>query len=151
MSYRDLLYTYGSPSKSAEHRVYIYVQAPECLQTTTDVVHRDKSAAQDIERLQKLVDNLKDYRQALAARYGQLETMSYKRRLSLVRDPSRYSGIRYRITIQRIYEDGTTSEELHESYEGKERHVALKRFGELLKQYPGIESEKDISKKHWEK
>ena len=38
-----------------------------------------------------------------------------------------------------------------EEYDGKDRHKALKRFEELKKQYPNIETEKDIDKKQWEK
>ena len=40
---------------------------------------------------------------------------------------------------------------LSEEYDGKERHKALKRFEELKKQYPNIETEKDIDKKQWER
>ena len=35
--------------------------------------------------------------------------------------------------------------------DGKDRHKALKHFEELKKQYPNIETEKDIDKKQWEK
>ena len=40
---------------------------------------------------------------------------------------------------------------LSEEYDGKERHKALKRFEELKKQYPNIETEIDIAKGKWEK
>lgn len=71
MSYHDLLMMYGSEQESAEQRIYIYCQNPKAMKTTKDVEYRDRSAAQDIARLEKLIDDLKDYRQALAARYAQ--------------------------------------------------------------------------------
>lgn len=40
---------------------------------------------------------------------------------------------------------------LQETYVGKERHAALKRFEQLKKLYPNIEIIKDIDKKRWEK
>ena len=104
-----------------------------------------------IEDLETIIADLKEYRQALAARYGQLETMPYKRELRIERHPAWGShGISYDLTITRIMEDGTKQEELREHYTGKDRSAALKRFDELKKQNPGIEATKDIEKRQWE-
>lgn len=54
MSYHDLLMQYGSEADSAEQRIYIYAQAPKKLKTTAEVVYRDRTAEQDINRLEKL-------------------------------------------------------------------------------------------------
>lgn len=40
---------------------------------------------------------------------------------------------------------------LEETYEGKERHTALKRFEQLKKLYPNIEIIKNIEKRSYEK
>lgn len=77
--------------------------------------------------------------------------MAYKRKLKLERFPAMsYHGISYVVTIKRILADGTEQEELRESYTGKDRSAALKRFEELKKQNPGIEATKDIAKRQWE-
>ena len=68
MSYHDLLNQYGHEQPQAETRVYIFAQAPRKLTTPGEVTYRDKAISQDIKRLEKLIDDLKDYRRALAAR-----------------------------------------------------------------------------------
>lgn len=40
---------------------------------------------------------------------------------------------------------------LSEEYKGMERYTAIKRFEELKKQYPNIQTEKDIEKSKWER
>ena len=151
MSYHDLLMRYGTEADGVETRIYIYAQAPKKLTTTKEVVYRDGNAAQDIKRLEKLIADLKDYRQALAARYAQLETMSYTDRLEIERYPTSYAGIKFYVRIVRSYEDGTTENILHETYTGKDRRAAINRFEELKKQRPGIEAVKDLERRSWER
>lgn len=150
MSYHDLLNRYGSEAESAEQRVYIYCQAPKALKTTKEVVCRDRSAEQDIKRLEKLIADLIDYRKALAERYAQLETMTYTDRLEIERYPGG-SGVKFYIRIVRSYEDGTKENVLHETYTGKDRRKALERFEELKNQHPGMEAVKDIERRSWER
>ena len=151
MSYKDRLQRYGSPSNQGETRLYIYWEAPENLADVKSVAYKDKDAESHIAGLEAIIADLKEYRQALAARYGELETMAYKRQLKIERFPAMsYQGISYVVTIKRILADGTEQEELRESYEGKERRIAIARYAELLKQNPGIEATKDIEKRQWE-
>ena len=151
MSYHDLLTQYGSERESAEHRVYIYAQAPRKLSTTRDVAYRDQTAARDIAQLEKLIADLKDYRQALAARYNELVTLPYSTRLTLERAPHWKGHIEYIVTITKTLSDGTATDELREVYPGKERKKAFDRFEELKKQRPGIEAVKDIERRSWER
>lgn len=152
MSYRDRLTRYGNPSTDTQITKYIYIVAPETITTAKDIAWRDGMIARDIAELEALAADLREYRQALAARYAELETMPYKRLLRLDRHPSWSGrGVTYEITITRILEDGTKQQELREVYEGKERRTALKRYDELLKQYPGIDAEEDIAKRDWER
>jgi hypothetical protein len=151
MSFKERLTRYGSPSDEAETRLYIYWHNPSTIDSTDRIISNDKSAAQNISELQAIIADLQEYRQALAARYGQLETMPYKRELLIERHPAWGShGTTYDITITRIMEDGTKQEELREHYTGKDRSAALKRFDELKKQNPGIKATKDIEKRQWE-
>ena len=149
--YRKYLTRYGSLSDTAEVRPYIYLVDPGKLSTPEDIARRDKYAAENIAELEHIIDALKDYRKALAARYGELETMPYKRLLMLDRCVHWKGHKEYIVSITRICEDKTRIEELKEVYQGKERHKAIARYQELKKQYPGVESEMDIAKQKWEK
>ena len=151
MSYHDLLNQYGQEQKSAEQRIYIYAQAPKSLTTTEEVVYRESSVRQTIGQLEKIIADLKDYQIALAARYAELETMSYQYRLELTRCPHWKGHIEYVVQIVKTLEDGTEIKELREKYSGKDRRKAFERFEELRKQRPGIEAIKDIERRHWEK
>ena len=151
MSYHNLLYMYGSEQDSAEQRVCIYVQNPKKLTSQKDVTYRDKNAAETITRLQNLIEDLQDYRVALAARYGELETMLYTRTLSLERCPHWKGHIEYIVTITKQMEDGTKIDELNEVFRGKDRKAAFARFEEIKKNHPGIITEIDVEKRSWER
>lgn len=151
MSYHKYMTRYGSPSESAEIRCYIYLVDPAKLSNTKDIVWRDQHAAEEITRLENIMEALRDYRKDLAKRYGDLETMPYSRLLKLERNPHWKGRIEYIITITREYPDKTKIDELREVYPGKERKKALDRTAELLKQYPGIPYEQDIERRSWER
>lgn len=151
MSYHKYLTRYGSPSDTGEIRFSIYLTAPEKLTTPKDIVWRDKHTAEEINRLETVLEALKDYRKDLAARYGELETMPYTRLLKLERHPHWKGHIEYIITITRKFSDKTEIDELREVYPGKERKKAFDRTAQLLKQFPGIPYEKDIDRRSWER
>lgn len=85
MGYTDLLQRYGQRADSAETTLHIFVQDPAKLTTAREIAWRDKHAAQDIAAMERMIEDLRDYRQALARRYSELETMPYSRCLTLVR------------------------------------------------------------------
>lgn len=150
-SYHDLLKMYGSEQETAEQRIYIYVQQPHTLKTPHDVAWRDGQVAAEIKRLESMIDDLRDYRVALAQRYAELETMPYTRVLTIKRDPSYKGRITYWVTITRELTDGTKIDELREKYAGQDRAKAFARFAALQKQYPGIASVKDVARRSWER
>lgn len=152
MSYRDTIFRrYGSPSTEGRVEIRDYLLLPEQL-TEDKIRYYDDSAAQTIAECEAVIEALKEYRQALAARYAQLTTAPYKLRLEIERDPHwRNQGVDYYVRIVKTYEDGTEIKELNEHYTGKQRREALARFEELRKQRPGIETVKDIARRSWEK
>lgn len=150
MNYEKLFQRYGSPSKEAEIRINAYIIRPDAL-TADRIPCNDDRAARVIAECQAMIEQLTEYRQALAARYAALATAAYKDRLEIERQPSCYSCIRYYVRIIRTYEDGTTETLLSEIYPGKERCKALARFAELQKQRPGIETVQDIARRSWER
>lgn len=151
MSYHDLLNLYGDEQREAEQRVYIYVQQPQQYKMPDDIARTDADIARQIERMERLIDDLRDYRVALAQRYAELETMPYTRVLTLKRDPSYKGRITYWVTITRRMSDGTETDELREKYAGQDRAKAFARFAALQKQYPGIASVKDVARRSWER
>ena len=151
MSYETLFQRYGSPSREAEINIRGYLVKPDKL-TQERIRGNDESAARLIERCEEVIAALKEYRQALAARYAELDAAPYSLRLELERKPSYSgSGVLYYVRIVRAYQDGTEVQELAETYQGKQRREALARFEELKKQRPGIEIMKDIEKRSWER
>lgn len=150
MSYHDLLNQYGHEQPQVETRVYIFAQAPRKLTTPDEVAYRDRTTAQDIKRLEKLIDDLKDYRRALAARYAELETLPYTYLLKLERVPHWNGNIEYVITLTKTLSDGTKTQDLREVFPGKDRRKAFARAAELRRQRPGIPYEEDISRRPWE-
>ena len=150
MSYLDLFQRYGSPSLEAEIRLTAYLLRPD-VRTADRIKAHDDSAARMIARCNKLIDQLTEYRQALAERYAQLATAAYRDRLELRREPG-YRGkpVIYSVQIVRTYEDGTTETPLSETYTGAERRAAFARFAALQRQRPGIETIQDTDRRAWE-
>lgn len=150
MSYEDLFYKYGSPSKDAEIRINTHLLRPDSLVKQQEINWMDRNASSTIEACKATIERLQDYRKALAERYSQLETMAYSDRLELERYPG-YNGITYYVRIIRTYSDKTSIETLTERFDGKERHKAIKRFNQLKKERPGIESVMNIERRSWER
>lgn len=151
MSYLDLFQRYGSPSREASVQIRDYLIRPDVL-TADRIANYDQSAASTIAECRQLIDQLTEYRQALAERYAQLATATYRDRLELTRDPG-YRGkpVIYSVQIVRTYEDGTTETPLSETYTGVERRKAFARFAELKRQRPGIEAIQDTDRRAWER
>ena len=151
MSYLDLFQRYGNPSREADIRLSGWLLRPDAL-TAEKIAGYDQSAARLITEAQTLIDQLTEYRAALAERYAALATAAYRDRLELTRDPG-YRGkqVIYFVRIVRTYEDGTTERVLDEKYFGTERRKAFARFAELKHQRPGIETMQDTEKRSWER
>lgn len=151
MPYLDLFQRYGNPSREAEIRLTAYLLRPDVL-TADRIQYNDENAARIIAQCHALIDQLTEYRAALAERYAALATAAYRDRLELTRDPG-YRGkpVLYFVRIVRTYEDGTTERVLDEKYFGTERRKAFARFAELKKQRPGIETVQDTEKRSWER
>ena len=107
MSYETLFTRYGSPSTEADICIRGYLTRPDKL-TQERIRGNDESAARLIERCEETIAAMKEYRQALAARYAELDAAPYALRLELERKPSyNGSGVLYYVRIIREYQDGT--------------------------------------------
>lgn len=145
MSYREELFTrYGGPSKEAEIKLFAWLNVPETCLSFDDVRRQDDKAARLISECEHLITQLREYRQDLAKRYNDLATMPSTKSIELQRYKSYYGNVEFYIRHWTTYSDGTKTETETEKFSGKERHLAIKRFKELQKQFPGIEAKSNI-------
>ena len=145
MSYREELFTrFGSPSKEGEVKIYGWLTVPENARSFEEVRRQDDKAARLIEECEDMITQLREYRQDLAKRYNDLATMPSKESIELQRYKSYHGNVEFYIRHWTTYSDGTKAETETESFSGKERHKAIKRFAELQKQFPGIEAKSNI-------
>ena len=150
MIYKELFHSFGGVTTDARINISCYLLRPDKLVKPHEIDWMDKQASSTIEACKATIERLQDYRKAIAERYSKLETMSYSDRLELERYPG-YNGITYYVRIVRTYADKTKIETLSETYDGKERHKAIKRFNQIKKERPGIESVMDIERRSWER
>ena len=115
----------------------------------------DKKAAEDIQGLLNFAECLKEYRKTLYDRAQEFLTAGYAMQLKITRNIDCWKGNKkfYVIEVLKIFDlpNAEPVSVLKETYEGKERHTALKRFEQLKKLYPNIETIKNIEKRSWEK
>lgn len=149
MSYKDLF----THRQDAEIRHYIYLKKPEAIGSTKDAEYYSGRASQAIAEAESTIKMLREYQQAIYTRYQEIIGTNYKLFLFLERQV-KFSGSKsYVITISKKFDGNNVADEviLRETFEGKERHRAFKRFEALKKEYPNIEHDTDIEKKHWER
>lgn len=149
MSYKDLF----THRDEAELRRFIYIKKPESIKSLKDLEWHSKRAAQAIAEAEETIKLMQEYQQALFERSQEIYSANYKLFLFLERKRNYYDNTKsYIITICKRFDGNNVADEeiTRETYTGKERHKALKRFEELKKQYPNIENDMDIAKKQWE-
>lgn len=143
-----------------EHRneekidIYCYLIKPAALDSLQRIKTYDESAARTIADAQQVIEQLTAYRAELLKRFNDIYGASYNMQLKLQRKHDYYyKRTSYTVTVCKVYDRADIAAEtvLNESYTGKERHAALKRFEMLKKLYPGINTVKDIEKSKWEK
>lgn len=147
--WKDLFRRWGGVQKEAEIRISGYLLRPDCL-TCDRIQWHDESAARIIGDCERIAEELRGYRQALAARYAELSAMAYSLRLDLIRDRRWKGPVTYRLHLVRVYADGHEENEWEKAFPGNERHKALKAYREELKARPGIETRCDTEKAAWE-
>lgn len=150
----ELFSRYGSPADEMNEKIYFYFTRADKIETFNKVQQADKDAQDKITSLYTWIELLKEYRKTLYSRAQELCAASYTMKLTLRRRVDSWNNKRYYdITIVKIIDapNARPVAVLSEEYNGKDRHKALKRFEELKKQYPNIETEKDVDKKQWER
>lgn len=151
MSYEALFSRYGYPTDDGRVEIRGYLGRPEKMDKLSTIKMYDDIAARLIEECQSTVELLKEYQQALAQRYGQLETMPYKEELSLTRQKAYRGPVTFTVRLERRYSDGTTVNIFTEAFSGKERKQAVEKFNTMKSGRPGIATSLDLDKAVWEK
>ncbi len=146
---------YGSPYYEMNETLRFYYTRADHVHTLEQVKYYDKKAAEDIQGLLNFVEVLKEYRKTLYDRAQEFLTAGYAMQLKITRKIDGYKNGKksYVVEVLKILDlkNAEPVTILSERYEGKERHTALKRFEQLKKLYPNIETIKDIDKRSWEK
>lgn len=138
----------------AEIRRSASIKKASTIGSAKDVLFYDRHIADIITSYKEAITVLEEYRQTLCTRYQEIINAPFKYVLRLERIVHYYDKTKsYVLTVVKRFDgENIRDEELRrETYEGKERHKALKRLEALKKEYPNIETEIDIEKKRWEK
>ena len=155
MATLDELFTrYGHPADEMNEKIWFYFRRADKIETFDRVQQADKDAQDKITSLCIWIELLKEYRKTLYSRAQELCAATYNMKLTLRRRVDYYSNKKYyEVKVLKTIDapNARPVAVVSEEYDGKDRHKALKRFEELKKQYPNIETEKDIDKKQWEK
>lgn len=130
-----------------------YIQRPDKIKALAKIQEVDIKIDTEIKYLLSKIELLKLYRAELFNRFQEINTANFHLQIKIERQRRYYENkVFYYITIENIpdRDDVAPLLVLSESYGGKERHTALKRFDELCKQYPHAEPIKKIEKSQWE-
>lgn len=151
----SLFSRYGQPSDEMNETLRFYYTRADHVKSLDKVQYYDKEAEEDIKDLLNFAEVLKEYRRTFYDRAQEFLTADYAMQLKITRNIDRWKDNKkfYVIEVLKIFDlpNAEPVKVLEETYEGKERHTALKRFEQLKKLYPNIETIKDIDKRSWEK
>ena len=136
-----------------ELRRFVHIQKADALTNLKSVKFYDEHAARAITELREAMELLEEYRKTLYTRYQEIINAPFKLVLRIQRTVHYGGNKNYIITLVKRYDGAKIADEevKRESFPGKERHKALKRFEELKKEYPTTETETDIEKRSWER
>lgn len=147
----NLFSRYGSPSPEMNKTFHFYYTRADHVKSLEHVQSEDKKAVNTINELLEFAELLKEYRKTLYDRAQEFLTAGYAMQLKITRNIDCWKGNKkfYIIEVLKILDlkNAEPITALKETYEGKERHTALKRFEQLKKLYPNIEIIKNIDKR----
>lgn len=146
---------YGSPSSEMNETLRLCYTRADHVKSLEQVKYYDKEAEEDIQGLLNFAAVLKEYRKTLYDRAQEFLTAEYTMQLKITRNIDCWKDNKkfYVIEVLKIIDlqNAEPVTVLKETYEGKERRTALKRFEQLKKLYPNIKIITDIEKRSWEK
>lgn len=152
----SLFCRYGSPAQEMNESIYIHGTRADCITDMKHIQSEDERARRTISEMLEYIETMKEYRKTLFARAQEICAASYRLQIKIKRNIDSWRGNKkfYTVTLSKIYDEAahmTPKNVIEETFDGKERAKALKRFEELRKEYPNTEAIKDIDKKSWER
>lgn len=150
----ELFSRYGRPAQDANETIHIYQTHANAIKSLKNIKEQDDRAARKISEMLEYIEVLKEYRKTLYERAQELCAAAYRLQLKIKRNLDTWHNKKwYIVSISKIYENDSISPEIiqEETFEGKERYKALKRFESLRKEYPNVEAIKQIDKYQWER
>lgn len=145
---------FGRPAQEANETIHIYQTHANAIKSLKNIKEQDDRAVQRIKEMQDYIEVLKEYRKTLYDRAQELCAAPYRLQLKIKRNLDTWHNKKwYIVSLSKIYDDDGISPDilLEETYAGKERATALKRYESLCKEYPNVEHVKQIEKHQWEK
>lgn len=151
----ELFNRYGSPARETNESINIYQTRADCITDMKHIQNEDRRAARTISEMLEYIETLKEYRKTLYARAQEVCAASYHLQLKIKRTVDNWKNKKYyTVTLSKIYEESARiapENLIDETYNGKDRAKALKRFDDLQKEYANVEAVKEVDKYQWEK
>ena len=151
----SLFRRFGSPAEEMNESIYIHGTRADCITDMKHIRSEDERARRTISEMLEYIETLKEYRKTLFVRAQEICAASYRLQVKIKRSIDSWKNKKYyTVTLSKIYDEAahmTPDNVIEETFDGKERAKALKRFEALRKEYPNTEAIKDINKKSWER
>lgn len=136
---------YGLRGERQEH-IWLIMLSPTKRTNLDDLQQSDKRAAEDIARLQDMIETLQQYRRDMAERAAYLISAQPVRTAELKRRRDSWSNkIYYDFVEWDTYPDGTRRRASLRTYEGADRHKAIADAKAYQRTHTGVTVTLDIT------
>lgn len=135
-----------------QEHIYLYMLQPSRRTSLDDLRQSDRRAAEDIARLQSMIDTLQQYRRDMAERAAYLVSTPPTRSAELKRRRDAWSKKVYYDFIEwDTYPDGTRQRVSVKTCDGSDRHKAIADAKQYQRTHTGIMVTFDITKPAYER
>lgn len=135
-----------------QEHICLYMLQPSRRTSLDDLRQSDRRAAEDIARLQSMIDTLQQYRRDMAERAAYLVSTPPTRSAELKRRRDAWSKKVYFDFIEwDTYPDGTRQRVSVTTYDGTDRHQAIADTKAYQRTHTGIDVTVDIAKSKFER
>ena len=141
-----------NPQGERSVQIWLYFSDPRRKSDVQQLRTSDNIAAKEIERLQGLIEDLKQYRLEMADRAAYLLTAQPVRSAELKRRRDAWEKkIYYDFTEWDTFPDGTRQRVSRTTYDGTDRNKAIADAKEYQKTHTGVKVAFEIAKPKWER
>lgn len=135
-----------------QEHIWLYMMQPSRRTSIEDLRQSDRRAAEDIARLQCMIDTLQQYRRDMAERAAYLISTPPTRSAELTRRRDIWANkVFYDFLVWDTYPDGTRQRVSQKTYSGIDRHKAIADAKQYQRTHTGIAVTMDIAKPKYER